>query len=215
MLLISSDPNTYSVAPFGGTRAVFTPNPIAAGFPTEGDPVLLDVSCSITTNGLTNRLYSEGKRLPHRWLLDADGEASDDPAVLFTDPPGTIQLLGGLDVGHKGYGLTLLVEALTGGLAGFGRADPREGWGATVFLQVIDPEAFGGGADFRRQSTWIANACHNNPPRAGIEEVRLPGEKGLQRKVSQLRDGVQLHPGIMPQLAPWAEKLGVALPEPL
>jgi LDH2 family malate/lactate/ureidoglycolate dehydrogenase len=213
MLLISSDPNTCSVAPFGGTRAVFTPNPLAAGVPTDGDPVLLDVSCSITTNGLTNRLYKEGKRLPNQWLLDASGKASDDPAVLFTDPPGTIQLLGGLDVGHKGYALTLLVEALTGGLAGFGRADPPQGWGATVFLQVLDPEAFGGVADFKRQNTWIANACRENPPRPGVEKVRLPGEKGLARKAAQLREGVQLHRGIMPQLVPWAEKLGVALPE--
>jgi LDH2 family malate/lactate/ureidoglycolate dehydrogenase len=215
MLLLSSDPNVCSVAPFGGTRAVFTPNPIAAGFPTADDPILLDVSCSITTNGLTNRLYKEGRTLPHEWLLDADGRASDDPAVLFTDPPGTILPLGGLDVGHKGYALMLLVEALTGGLAGFGRADPKQGWGATVFLQVLDPEAFAGREDFRRQTTWVANACRKNPPREGFNKVRLPGENGVARKASQLREGVQLHPGIMPQLVPWAEKLGVALPERL
>jgi LDH2 family malate/lactate/ureidoglycolate dehydrogenase len=215
MLLLSSDPNVCSVAPFGGTRAVFTPNPIAAGFPTAGDPVLLDVSCSITTNGLTNRLYKEGKTLPHEWLLDADGRASNDPAVLFTDPPGTILPLGGFDVGHKGYALMLLVEALTGGLAGFGRADPKQGWGATVFLQVLDPEAFAGREDFQRQTTWVADACRNNPPRAGFDAVRVPGQKGLARKAAQLREGAELHPGIMPQLAPWAEKLGVPLPEPL
>jgi LDH2 family malate/lactate/ureidoglycolate dehydrogenase len=64
--------------------------------------------------------------------------------VLFAEPKGTILPLGGMDSGHKGYGLTLLVEALTGGLAGHGRADPKEGWGATVFLQVMDPRAFAG-----------------------------------------------------------------------
>lgn len=215
MLLISSDPSSASVAPFGGTRAVFTPNPLAAGFPTANLPVLLDVSCSITTNGLTNRLYKEGKRLPHQWLLDAGGKPSDDPAVLFTDPPGTILPLGGADVGHKGYAIALLVEALTGALAGFGRADPSEGWGATVFLQVLDPEAFGGRAAFERQTTWVADTCRANPPRAGFDAVRLPGEKGLGRKAAQLREGVQLHAGIMPQLAPWAQKLEVAPPQPL
>lgn len=214
MLLISSDPNTASVAPFGGTRAVFTPNPVAAGFRTTTGPVLLDVSTSITTNGLTNRLYKEGKRLAHEWLLDAGGQPSDDPAVLFTDPPGTILPLGGLEVGDKGYALTLLVEALTGGLAGFGRADPPEGWGATVFVQVIDPAAFSGREAFERQTTWAAEACRKNPPRPGLDTVRVPGEKGLARKGLQLRDGVRLYPAIMPQLVSWAEKLGVAVPQP-
>ncbi len=46
LLVACSDPNAASVAPFGGTRAVFTPDPLAIGFPTAGDPVLVDVSAS-------------------------------------------------------------------------------------------------------------------------------------------------------------------------
>lgn len=212
--IASSDPNSASVAPFGGTRAVFTPDPIAIGFPTEGDPVMIDISASLTTNGLTGRLHREKRRLEHAWLLDANGAPSDDPAVLFTQPPGTILPLGGLDAGHKGYGLALTVEMLTGALAGFGRADPKEGWGATVYVHVIDPDAFGGRAAFTRQTQWIAQACRANPPRPGVDAVRLPGERGLQRRAAQLRDGVRLHDSILPALAPWAEKLGVALPPP-
>ena len=132
IVLACSDPNSASVAPHGGTRAVFTPDPLALGFPTAGEPVLVDISASLTTNGMTGRLHRQGKTLASAWLLDAAGNASADPAVLFTNPPGTILPLGGLDAGHKGYGLALLVESLTGGLAGFGRADPKEGWGATV-----------------------------------------------------------------------------------
>jgi hypothetical protein len=49
--------------------------------------------------------------------------------------------------------LALLIEALTGGLAGFGRADPGDGWGATVFVQVVDPAAFGGSDDFSGKPT--------------------------------------------------------------
>src|SRR5512140_2018444 len=81
MLLLSSAPSGASVAPFGGLRAVFSPSPIAMGFPTSAAPVLIDVSTSITTNMLTNRLRKEGKRLPHHWLIDATGQATDDPAV--------------------------------------------------------------------------------------------------------------------------------------
>ena len=212
MLLLSSAPAGASVAPFGGLRAVFSPSPLAIGFPTDAGPVLVDVSTSITTNGLTNRLRLEGKRLPHPWLIDEKGELSDDPAVLHPPHQGTILPLGGLDAGHKGYGLALLVEALTAGLAGHGRADLREPLGASVFLQILDPEAFGGGDAFRRQMGWVAEACLDNPPRKGFDRVRLPGQNGLARRERQLRDGVELQSSILPALSPWAQKFGVALP---
>ncbi len=212
MLLMSSDANSASVAPFGGTRAVFTPNPIAAGIPTEGRPILIDISASLATNALTNRLHREGGRLPHPWVMDNQGNASDDPAVLFSEPKGTILPVGGMEAGHKGYGLALIVEVLTAGLAGFGRADPKQGWGATVFLQILDPAAFGGVAAFTRQTEWIAHACRSNPPRPGFERVRLPGERGLDLRERQLCEGVELHPGIMESLIPWSTKLNIAAP---
>ena len=212
MLLLSSDPNAGSVAPHGGTRGLYTPNPIAAGFPTDGDPVLLDVSTSTTTNGLTGRLHREGRQLAHPWVLDGTGAPTHDPAALAAEPAGSILPLGGLDSGHKGYALGLLVEALTAGLGGFGRADPKEGWGASVFLQVIDPGRFGGAAAFVRETGWLAGAARTNPPRPGGEAVRLPGERGLALRRRQLAEGVRLYPSIMPALAPWAERLGVGMP---
>ncbi len=212
LLVTSSDANSASVAPFGGTRAVFTPDPLAIGFPTAGDPVLVDVSASITTNGMSARLHKSKQRFAHPWLLDASGHPTDDPAALFTEPPGTILPLGGLEAGHKGYGLALLVEALTGGLAGFGRADPKQGWGATVFVQALDPDAFGGRDAFLRQAEFIAQQCRDNPPRPGVDAVRLPGERAMALRREQLARGVQLHESILPGLEPHAQRLGVALP---
>src|SRR5262249_53674022 len=84
-LIASSDPASASVAPYGGRQPVFTPDPLAIGIPTDGDPILIDISASITTNGLTGRLQAEGRRFPGPWALDAEGRPSDDPAVLFTD----------------------------------------------------------------------------------------------------------------------------------
>ena len=214
LLLSCSDPNAASVAPHGGTRAVFTPDPIAFGSPTQGDPVLIDLSASLTTNGMTARLHKRGERLAHPWLLTAGGEVTDDPDVLFSEPRGTILPTGGVDAGHKGYALALMVEILTGGLAGFGRADAKQGWGATVFVQAIDPAAFGGLASFVRQAEWIAHACRNNPPRAGVDAVRLPGERGLARRRDQLTQGVALHAEILPALELWSTKLSVSMPRP-
>jgi LDH2 family malate/lactate/ureidoglycolate dehydrogenase len=213
VLLSCSDPCISSVAPHGGRRDVFTPNPIAAAWPTDGDPVMLDVSMSITTNGLTKRLHEEKRLMPGPWALDSGGEPSADPAVLFADPPGTLLPIGGLDHGHKGYALGLLVEALTGGLSGHGRADAKEGWGASVFVQVFAPALFGGAENFLRQTTWVAGACRATPPRPGFDRVRLPGESGLRRREAQLARGVELYPGIMAALAPWAEKFAVAPPQ--
>ena len=190
----SSDPSEASVAPFGGREAVFTPNPLAIGFPTSGDPVMIDISASITTNGMSNRLAAAGERFPGDWLLDGRGAPTDDPRVFAEDPPGTIQLLGGRDAGHKGYGLTLAVEALTGGLAGYGRADGHKGWGATVMVRVTDPAAFGGLDAFSRQTGWVADACRASAPVPGGAPVRLPGERGLALKRDALARGVALHP---------------------
>jgi LDH2 family malate/lactate/ureidoglycolate dehydrogenase len=215
MILASSDPNSASVAPYGGLDPVFTPNPLSAGFPTSGEPVVTDISTSATTNGLTNRLHHEGGRLPAPWLIDGHGQPSDDPAVLFKEPKGTILPLGGLDSGHKGYGLSLLVEALTGGLAGLGRADPKQGWGATVFLQILDPQAFGGRAGFVRQMDEVARQCHASRPAEPGKPVRLPGEKGFALAQQQREQGVALYPGVLEALQPWSEKLRVKAPEPV
>lgn len=212
MQLHTSDPNVASVAPYGGTQAVFTPDPLAIGFPTAGDPVLIDTSASLTTNGMSNRMRAQGRQYEHAFFIDASGRETRDPAVLFADPPGTILPVGGTAAGHKGYGLALLVETLTGGLAGFGRADPKEGWGATVHLQLIDPEAFGGLVALQRETQWIADACRASRPVEGGPAVRLPGEAGLKRRRTQLEHGIELHPAILPALAPWAQRYGVAAP---
>ena len=224
MLLTSSDPSVRTVAPFGGTEPLYTPNPIAAGIPTHGAPVLLDISVSCTANATVRRMHTLGKRLPGPWLLDSRGAVTDEPGVLFEEPAGSkpdgskaagsILPLGGTDLGYKGFALGLLVEALTCALGGHGRKDLPARWGASVFLQIIDPRAFGGLEPFLEETSWLADACLNNPPREGGTPVRLPGTRALELRSAQLARGVRLHPTIVPALEPWAEKLGVPLPKP-
>lgn len=213
VVLTCTDPAVASVAPHGGRRGLITPNPFAAAWPTAGAPVILDVSMSIATNGLSARLHREGKKFPGPWAVDAAGQLTDNPATLFAPEPGALLPVGGADHGHKGYALGLFLETLTGGLAGHGRADPKEGWSSTTCVQVFDPALFGGREDFLRQTEWLAAAARATPPREGFAAVRLPGESGLRRREAQLAHGVELYPGIMPALLPWAEKL--AVPPPL
>jgi len=213
-LIESSDPTVNAVVPHGGLTPFITPNPIAAGLPTSGDPILVDVSTSITSMGYAQQQMRAGKRLPGPWLIDAEGNPTSDPGALFSDPKGALLPLGGIDAGHKGFALALLIEALTAGLAGHGRADSPTGWGATVFVQVFDPEAFGGLAEFKRQMDFIAGTARKAKPRPGGDPVRLPGERGMQRYREQLERGVALYPTILPALKPWAEKYSVAAPAP-
>lgn len=215
MLLACSDPNAASVAPFGGTQAVFTPNPLALGFPLTAGGVMVDISASITTNGMSNRKHAAGERFAQPVLIDAQGRPTDDPAVLFAQPPGTLLPVGGTTHGHKGYGLALLVESLTGGLAGHGRADPPEGWGATVYITLHDLAAFGGKDNFLRQMDHVAAQCRGNVPVDAAQPVRLPGEGGLQRRARALREGLRLHSTIAQALAPAEARYGLQLADAL
>ena len=208
VLVFSSDPGDSKVAPFGGVTPVLMPDPIAAGLPADPDPIMIDISTSITTMAMTNRAKRQGRTLPGRWLLSAAGEATDDPNVI--DAGGTLLPIGGLDHGHKGFGLGLLVEMLTQGLSGYGRADGPSEWGASVLVLAIDPEAFGGRAAFLRQSSFIAQACRDAKPFDA--PVRLPGAAGLARKRRALAEGVALSQEIVSSLTELSHRLGIAMP---
>ncbi len=211
--LATSAPSAAHVAPYGGITPVLTPNPVAHGIPTPDGPILVDISASITTFNMAQRLIREGRSYPSDWVIEADGQPSRDPAALSRG--GTLLPTGGLDHGQKGYGMALHVEALTQGLAGLGRVDGLVGTHCAFTVQVWDPEAFGGSAAFLRQTGWLADACHAAKPRPGGPAVRLPGEAALARKRAALTDGVPLYPTIMSALAAPAVALGIALPVPL
>jgi len=127
--LASSDPSVAAVAPFGFYEAKFIPNLLAVGIPTATDPIPIDISASATTMGLTARMEGRGEKLAGDWLVDNQGRASNDPAVLEADPPGALLALGGLDRGHKCFALAIMIEALTSGLPGYGRANGPTNWG--------------------------------------------------------------------------------------
>lgn len=210
VLVFSSDPSDAHVAPYGGLKPLITPDPIAAGIPAEPDPILIDISASITTAGMSARARAAGTRLKGEWLIDASGKPTDDPWALKNG--GSILPIGGLDHGHKGFGLGLIVEALTQGLSGYGRADAPTDWGASVLVLALAPARFAGADAFLRQTTWLAEACRANPPADPAKPVRLPGQLAIARKRRAEAEGLVLDPSIPPSLLKLAERFGVALP---
>jgi LDH2 family malate/lactate/ureidoglycolate dehydrogenase len=111
--------------------------------------------------------------------------------------------------------MALLVETLTAGLAGHGRADPPEGWGATVHVTLHDLHAFGGKAAFLRQMDHVAAQCRNNTPIDSAKPVRLPGQGGLKRRDAQSKNGVRLHPSIARSLQDAEQRHGLRLSQAL
>jgi len=217
-LITCSSPNENNISAFGGIDPIFSANPLAFVAPGDDYPVLFDISMCITAGGYVSRAKREGKLLPGKFLKDATGEVSDDPAVFFTDPPGSIMPIGGISHGYKGFALTLMTEILSNALGGYGRANDTaatDGEANSVYIQMIDPKAFGSMGDFKRQAEKIKSMCENSATRPGDEPVRVPGKRAWQSRENQLANGVELYPTIMQDLKPWADKLGVQMPEPV
>lgn len=211
-LLISitcTSPSGKAVAPFGGMTPVFTPNPTAHGIPTAAEPVLIDISASITTINMAKQMAARGERYQHDWVLDRHGAPSREPQALLDG--GSLLPTGGLDHGQKGYGMALQAEALTQGLFGYGRADgPVTGPTTSVTIEVRDPNAFGGVEAFLRQTGWLRDACLSSAPLPGGPAVRLPGQAAQARRRDALSNGLDLSPDILAGLRKTAADLGVS-----
>ncbi|MBN4074043.1 Ldh family oxidoreductase [bacterium AH-315-E10] len=215
IFLSCSDPYRASIAPYGGITAVYTPNPIAMGIPTDSDPILVDTSLSICSNGQTMRALEKEKSMPGEWILTADGKPTNDPAELFTENPGTILPVGGVDHGFKGFGMALMIEALTQGLSDYNRISPPDRWAAGVFIQIIDPDVFGGKDALKRQSSYLIEQCLASTPQLDYGPVRIPGQNALRKKRDALKKGIQLEPDVEDALTKWTLRLKIDMPKPI
>jgi L-lactate dehydrogenase len=205
--IMNSDPGIRTVAPAGGREGQLAHKPLAFGYPTDGDPILIDISTSSVANGWVRRWSAEARNAGlERWQdLVLRMRDDIDPVTLFGDPAGTMLPLGGLELGHKGFALSLMVDALTTGLSGqAGRQNQRAR--TPVFLQLMIPRRSAEEA-FRRGAA-LAKACRSGAgPGRGMAAVRMPGDAALARRRAHTREkGVGLYAAIMPAVIPWADK---------
>jgi L-lactate dehydrogenase len=215
-IIANSDPAGRRVAPYGGTQSLFTPNPYAIGYPGAEHPVLVDICASITTTSMTRQKFAAGELFEHPWLLDADGNPTRDPAVLeHREPRGSLQLIGGQEYGHKGFGMALMIEALSQGLSGHGRKDGPTSWGGNTFLQVLDPNFFAGRDSFADQMNFISDRCRENRPIRTDRPVRMPGDAAAQGVEAASKFGIAFECAAWTAIERAARELGVTLPPPL
>jgi LDH2 family malate/lactate/ureidoglycolate dehydrogenase len=212
-LITNSDPAGQRVAPYGGTEALMTPNPLAFGYPGADHPVLVDMCASITTTSMTRQKVAEGKLFDHPWLQDANGNPTRDPAVLEnTTPRGGLLPLGGQEYGHKGYGLSLMIEALSQGLSGHGRKDVPKRWGGNTYVQVMSPDMFAGADAFAEQMNHLSDRCRTNKPINPAQPVRVPGDAAAKSIADAKKNGISYDVLTWAGLGEWADKLDVDVP---
>lgn len=198
------------VAPPGGTEPTVSTNPIAIGVPTGDRPLVVDISTSVVANGKVLVQQVAGETCPEGWLLDADGQPTTDPAVRFTDPRGTILPMGG----YKGFGLSLLLDILVGGLSGGSCPPAAEGAPGTnnVLVVVWDPERFAGSGHFLGEADKLIQFVRGVNRVPGVDSIRLAGDRSNQMMTDRLAGGVPLDSGTWDSLCQTASDLGVVPP---
>lgn len=182
-LAVCSGPRSgHRVAPFGGTQGRLATNPIAYALATGGEMVSADFSTSAIPEGKVRLLAQLGQRALPGSLLDAAGRETDDPAVLYATPPGTIQPLGGRHFGHKGMALGILVEVLATLYGGEDATDPGR-VGNNVTLLAFRPPG-----SFAVHAARLAEYLRSSPPADPRRPVMLPGEpEAARRKEPRIR----------------------------
>ena len=207
--------NTTPLMPApGGAERIVGNNPLAIAVPTSaGVEIVLDMALSAVALGKIRLAASAGRPIPDTWATDPSGTPTTDAeeAVLGMLLPAA---------GHKGFGLALMIDVLTGVLSGGGWGDQvrplyrepdRPNDCAHLFL-AIDPEMLGGVESFRRRSSGLAARVRSSATAPGVNRLYLPGEIEAERAAHQRRHGVLIERSGLDGLLAAARAVGAVLP---
>ena len=154
-------------------------NPIAFGFPTQGEPLVIDIGTAAFMG--TDLIFQERRRavLPEGVAMDAQGKPTRDPAQVHAILP-----FGG----YKGFALALAMQAL-GVLAGSSLGEDKF-YGYLVM--AIKPELMLPLEDFRRGMSAMIAQVKATPRQPGVDEIRLPGERGFRDRARLTHEGIEI-----------------------
>lgn len=203
------------MAPTGGTERRVGNNPLAIAVPFGDSPLVLDIAMSAIAAWSIRLAADRGESIPAEWGFDARGVATTDPAAVLQHG-GFLRPMGD----HKGYGLALMVDLLTGVLGGgaFGqgvkRLDEDAPVDASHLCLAIDVDAFTTRAVFEERVQELADSVRRTPLAHGATEILLPGEREM--RIARQRDehGIDYPSDILAALRALAEETGIALPPP-
>jgi len=168
------------VAPHGGTDRKFCTNPIGFGFPSKDTPVIWDIGTSAVAHAEVLLKWRLGEQLPAGVAFDINGNPTIDPAEALK---GALAVWGG----PRGSGLALSIQLL-GMLAGQINSDELLA-DCGFFIVVIDPDLFGGAADFHARVSAFKASVRSSRPADPFNPVRLPFERSETERSKRLADG--------------------------
>jgi ureidoglycolate dehydrogenase (NAD+) len=189
-------------------------NPIGYAIPTNKEPtIMMDIATSVVAASKIYALRELGEPIPEGWIIDKDG--------LPTTNPEGYPAVGALlpMAGHKGYGISLLIEVLTGVIAGGAFGPQVVSWvleDSTPVNQshsflVIDISHYLDPEEFKNRMDELARFIRNAPRAQGAERILLPGELEWNRRAEALKHGMVLPDHVMVRLEGLANDTGVAL----
>jgi LDH2 family malate/lactate/ureidoglycolate dehydrogenase len=179
MVCIHSVSSTPHVSAPGSAGPANGTNPIAFGFPTAGDPLVIDLGTSAFMG--TDLQFRErlGTLLPEGVAMDAQSRPTRDPEQVHAILP-----FGG----YKGFALALAMQAL-GVLAGSGMSyDKTYGY----LIMAIKPDLMLPLADFQRDMSAMLARVKATPRQPGMDEIRLPGERAVRERARLSRQGIEI-----------------------
>jgi uncharacterized oxidoreductase len=202
------------VAPPGGTAPRLGTNPLCAAVPTDNGPVVLDFGTSVVAEGKVRvHYFNDKKPVPDGWLLDSTGKPTNDPSVLYEPPLGSILPMGGAQA-YKGFGLSLILDMLAGGLTGGSSSHPGAppAKGNNVVFIVLSPAHFAGDDALMKESSGVAKFVRETPKAEGVNEIFLPGDPERNALEKRSATGIPLEAGHWAKLVELASSLSVTPP---
>ncbi len=191
LITADSGAGPKAVAPLGGRARRLGTNPICIAVPSDTEAtILLDMATSAVAQGKLSLARSRKERVPNTWIIDKDGNPTTDPEDYFH---GGALLPIGADQGHKGSGLSFMVEMFSGILTGLGFGlDPQARHNDGCFISVYRVDAFRPLDEFKREMREFAEFIKSSPPAKGFSEVMFPGEMEWRTEQQRLKEGVHI-----------------------
>lgn len=199
------------VAPFGGTERRLPPNPIAISVPTlDGRPMILDVTTSMVAGGKVMMQEHKNEPVPDKWLVDPDGNPVTDPARHLNGSAAMLPL--GDIVGHKGYGLAMMIDAIAGGLswAGCSAEEPTRG-GSGYLALAIKIESFIEPDEYKKEVGRLISWVKSSRTMPGVDKIYVPGEIEDQRRQEREEEGVPVPDKVWQAIEEVAAEIAVKL----
>jgi LDH2 family malate/lactate/ureidoglycolate dehydrogenase len=202
-----------TVAAPGGKGRLIGNNVFAFAAPgKKHGPFVLDMAPTMAIANKLHMLQWAGKSMPEGWAIDATGRPITDPNVYFAQEGAILPLGSTIANGvHKGFGLLLVSDILTGLLSGDGGSMFRKKGDHSHVFCALRIDAFPSGGAFTDLMDEMVEKLHATPTVVGVDRIRYPGERGNLTYRERSAAGIPLRANVVDDL----RKLSLDLNLPL